>query len=84
MNTIEADTEKYIGAFKTPILRNVAERPPYMHAGQFKTIAKVPVFYQYPFDLHLEFDLGHATLSDKELEQIEAFLHTLSSPLSFP
>lgn len=84
LNTIEADTEKYIGAFKTPILRNVAERPPYMHAGQFKTIAKVLAFYQYPFDFHLEFDLGHATLTDKELEQIEAFLHTLSSPLSFP
>jgi hypothetical protein len=55
-----------------------------MHAGQFKTIAKVLAFYQYPFDFHLEFDLGHATLTDKELEQIEAFLHTLSSPLSFP
>jgi len=55
-----------------------------MHAGQFKTIAKVMAFYQYPFDFNLMSEFGHSTLSDKELEKIEAFLHTLSSPLNFP
>ena len=84
LNTMDSDTEKYRGAFKTPILRNVAERAPYMHSGQFKTIAKVLAFYQYPFDFDLMLDFGHSTLSDKDLEKIEAFLYTLSSPLSFP
>ena len=84
LNTIETDAQKHIGAFKTPILRNVAVRPPYMHAGQFKTIAKVLAFYQYPFDFHLDFDLGHATLQNRELELIETFLQTLSSPLEAP
>jgi cytochrome c peroxidase len=84
LNTMDTDAAKFRGAFKTPILRNVVERPPYMHAGQFKTIAKVMAFYQYPFDFHLDFDLGHAILQDKELEEIEAFLHSLSSTLSTP
>jgi cytochrome c peroxidase len=84
LKTIESDTDKYIGAFKTPTLRNVTERAPYMHAGQFKTIAKVMAFYQYPFDFNLMSEFGHSTLSDKELGQIEAFLQTLSSPLSSP
>ena len=84
LNTMDSDTDKYIDAFKTPTLRNVAERAPYMHAGQFKTIAKVMAFYQYPFDFNLMSEFGHSTLSDKELGKIEAFLHTLSSPLNFP
>ena len=29
------------GAFKTPSLRNVALRPPYMHAGQFACLEEV-------------------------------------------
>lgn len=33
------------GAFKTPGLRGVAERPPYMHAGQFATLEQVVRHY---------------------------------------
>jgi cytochrome c peroxidase len=33
------------GAFRTPTLRNVALRPPYMHAGQFATLAEVIAHY---------------------------------------
>ncbi len=33
------------GAFKTPTLRNVAQRPPYMHDGSEKTLADVVAFY---------------------------------------
>jgi cytochrome c peroxidase len=84
LNAMVSDKEKYLDAFKTPTLRNVVERAPYMHAGQFKTIAKVLAFYQYPFDFNLMVEFGHSTLSDKELEKIEAFLYTLSSPLTFP
>jgi cytochrome c peroxidase len=33
------------GAFKTPTLRDVAKRPPYMHDGSLKTLADVVAFY---------------------------------------
>jgi cytochrome c peroxidase len=45
LNTIESIKDKYIGAFNTPTLRNVAEMEPYMRAGLFKAIAKVMAFY---------------------------------------
>jgi cytochrome c peroxidase len=75
---IDTDNEKYKGAFKTPTLRNVAERPPYMHAGQFSTLREVLEFYRGQADNP---ELGHGGLTDRELDQLEAFLKTLSSPL---
>jgi cytochrome c peroxidase len=33
------------GAFKTPTLRDVARRPPYMHDGSLKTLTEVVAFY---------------------------------------
>jgi cytochrome c peroxidase len=74
---LDADTEKYAGAFKTPTLRNVAERAPYMHAGQFQTLKEVLDFYRQS----TSHELGHGALSDKELSQLEAFLRTLSGPV---
>ena len=76
---IDTSDKKYEGAFKTPTLRNVAERPPYMHAGQFTTVHEVLEFYRSQAQNP---ELGHGDLTDKELGQIEAFLHTLSSPIS--
>ena len=74
---MDTDTTKYSGAFKTPTLRNVAERAPYMHAGQFSTLKEVLEFY-HRSNSH---ELGHNELSDKELGQLEAFLRTLSGPV---
>ena len=37
--------EKDRGAFKTPTLRDVAVRPPYMHDGSVATLAEVVAFY---------------------------------------
>lgn len=74
---MDTDTTRYVRAFKTPTLRNVADRPPYMHAGQFATLREVLEFYrasEVP-------DLGHGQLNDEELRQIEAFLLTLSGPV---
>ncbi len=34
------------GAFRTPTLRNIDLTAPYMHAGQFKTLANVVAFYK--------------------------------------
>ena len=76
---IDTSNKKYEGAFKTPTLRNVTERPPYMHAGQFATVREVLKFYQSQAKNP---ELGHAGLTDEELDLLEAFLHTLSSPLT--
>jgi cytochrome c peroxidase len=35
----------HLGAFRTPSLRNVADRAPYMHAGQFATLEAVAQHY---------------------------------------
>ncbi len=75
---IDTGDKKYIGAFKTPTLRNVAERGPFMHAGQFTTLREVLEFYRSVADNP---EIEHSNLSDKELSHLEAFLRTLSGPL---
>jgi len=74
---LDTNVATYVGAFKTPTLRNVAERAPYMHAGQFTTLKEVLEFYRRSKSR----ELGHGDLSDKELSQLEAFLRTLSGPV---
>ncbi len=69
--------------FKPPSLRNVAERAPYMHAGQFKTLDEVLNHYSHA----PEAPAGHSelkplNLSDTEKQQLIAFLKTLSGPLA--
>jgi len=77
--------DELLRAYKTPSLRGVAERAPYMHAGQLATLADVVAHYDRataaPFG-HSELKPLH--LSDAERRQIEAFLRTLSSPLAAP
>jgi cytochrome c peroxidase len=77
--------EELVRAYKTPTLRNVAGRAPYMHAGQISTLAAVVRHYndapRAPFG-HSE--LESLRLSREERSQLEAFLRTLSGPLSAP
>jgi len=77
--------EELVRAFKTPSLRNVAERAPYMHAGQIASLEDVVSHYssapRAPFG-HSE--LKTLRLSAAEQHQIVAFLRTLSGPLSAP
>jgi len=77
---IDTNRAKYAGAFKTPTLRNVAERAPYMHAGQLKTLSEVMSFYRRSASRELE----HDELTNSEHSKIEIFLRTLTGPLSFP
>lgn len=69
--------------FKPPSLRNVAERGPYMHAGQFATLQEVLNHYntapQAPAG-HSE--LKPLNLSEEEIAHIIAFLKTLNSPIN--
>ena len=77
--------EELVRAFKTPSLRNVAVRPPYMHAGQLATLADVVEHY----DTAPRSPFGHSELrplglSRDEKRQLAAFLLTLSAPNTFP
>src|SRR5690606_24470110 len=82
---VKADGHELERQFKVPSLRNVAERAPYMHAGQFATLAEVLDHYNRA----PEAPAGHSELvplglSATELAQLEAFLRSLSSPLDVP
>lgn len=77
------------GAFKTPSLRNVALRPPYMHAGQFASLEEVVAHYvKAPSATVGHSELvhegkGHAErtpiqLSGSEARDVAAFLQALS------
>jgi len=72
-----------MGAFRTPSLRNLENTAPYMHKGQLKTLAAVLQHYN---DAPLAM-IGHneakpLELSNRELQQLEAFLNTLAAPLA--
>jgi cytochrome c peroxidase len=68
-------------AYKVPSLRNVAARAPYMHAGQFATLAEVLDHYnRAPAAPAGHSELQPLRLKAAELRQLEAFLRTLSSP----
>ena len=72
-------------AFKVPSLRDVAERAPYMHAGQFATLAQVLDHYnRAPAAPAGRSELRPLGLSPAELRQLEAFLRTLSGGVAAP
>jgi cytochrome c peroxidase len=71
------------GEFKTPGLRNVAERPPYMHEGQFATLQEVLHYYStldeaLPPDHDQEQILFPLNLSEEDVEDLVEFLRTLT------
>ncbi|MBX3603637.1 MAG: cytochrome-c peroxidase [Piscinibacter sp.] len=78
------------GAFRTPGLRQVAERAPYMHAGQFATLDEVVAHYvRAPRAAVGHSELGHGgaghadrpaiRLDEREVRDLVAFLRTLSA-----
>ena len=78
-----SDAPELLRAFKVPTLRNVSERAPYMHAGQFATLAEVLDHYNRAPDApagHNE--LTALNLNEEQLGQLAAFLETLSGPLA--
>ncbi len=88
-----SDDPALAGAFKTPGLRGVADRPPYMHAGQFDTLERVLRHYvAAPHAVlgHSELAHRHAgaaaaghegrapiELNDAEIGELARFLGTL-------
>jgi cytochrome c peroxidase len=75
------DDPGMLGAFKTPSLRGVALRPPYMHAGQLATLQDVAAHYRKaPAAPVGKSELVKLRLSDAELGYLVAFLGTLGEP----
>lgn len=73
------------GAFRTPSLRNLNQTAPYMHQGQFNSLRDVLNFYNtlegmVRLDHHQETVLKPLALTDRQLNDLESFLLTLSSP----
>ena len=84
-----------LGAFRTPSLRNVAARAPYMHAGQFADLGQVLQHYArspkaaighselaQPGENHAERQT--IRLSATDIQDLAAFLGTLTGPVHQP
>jgi cytochrome c peroxidase len=69
-----------IGAFRTSILLNVAITPPYMHDGSLPTLWDVMDHYNKGGEANLFLDGGMEplALSEREIDQVVAFLFTLT------
>ena len=92
---LSTDDPSQVAAFRTPSLRNVADRAPYMHAGQFGSLYEVLQHYArspkavighselaHPGEKHT--DRQVIRLSEAEVADIETFLRTLSGPVVQP
>ncbi|HEX7151605.1 MAG TPA: cytochrome c peroxidase [Thermoanaerobaculia bacterium] len=72
-------------AFKVPSLRNVADRAPYMHAGQFASLDDVVAHYNgAPAAPAGHSELKPLRLSAQEVQQLVSFLRTLSGGTAAP
>jgi len=92
---LSAADASQLAAFRTPSLRNVAARGPYMHAGQFTSLEQVVTHYaNSPKAV-----LGHSELaregekhaerqvirlSATDIQDLSAFLRTLTGPVIQP
>ena len=71
--------EYYLGAFKTPALRNWKLREPFMHDGRFKTIREVIHFYVNPGPNKIgKREIDPIDLTAAEVEDLVAFLDVLN------
>jgi cytochrome c peroxidase len=77
------DGHTQMGQFRPPTLRGVADRAPYMHAGQLATLKDVLEHYnRAPAAPQGHSELQPLGLTPAEIEQIVAFLGTLSAPVN--
>jgi cytochrome c peroxidase len=82
--------ERMQHAFKTPTLRNVEARRPYMHNGSLATLEDVIAYYDRGGDARrasLSAEMRPLGLSDVEKRELAAFLRTLTSvdnPIQIP
>ncbi len=82
---VVSEGEQLEAAFKPSTLRNIAETAPYMHAGQFATLEEVLQHYNHPpVSPSGHNELEPIGLTNREMAQIIAFLHTLSGGVDAP
>jgi cytochrome c peroxidase len=78
-----AEGHNLLRQYKPPTLRNVAERAPYMHAGQFVDLEEVVQHYnRAPAAPAGHSELEPLRLSAQEINQLVAFLKSLSGPIN--
>jgi cytochrome c peroxidase len=73
------DGPDLVGAFRTPSLRGVVQRPPYGHSGRFKSLATVLDHYnRAPRATFGASELLPLQLTTAQMRELEQFLATLS------
>ncbi|HEY6987920.1 MAG TPA: cytochrome c peroxidase [Bryobacteraceae bacterium] len=79
----ETKVESDKGAFKTPILRNVAETAPYMHDGSLKTLKSVVDFYAGGGNSnpYLDKEIKEIKLTGRERADLVEFLKSLTGEM---
>ena len=77
------------GLFRVPTLRNIGKSAPYMHNGVFASLKEVVEFYnerdikeqwgkpEVPQNVNKD-EMGNLKLSEQDVEDLVAFLHTLT------
>jgi cytochrome c peroxidase len=86
------ELKKLRGGFKVPSLRNIARTAPYMHSGRFATLEQAAEFYTkgrghaVPKDeqLLLHWHIWEPKISQDEIRQLVAFLHSLTDESLMP
>jgi cytochrome c peroxidase len=80
LKILRADDPKFVGGFRSPSLRGVAQRAPYMHDGQFVTLHDVLVHYNNaPKASFGQSEALALRMTDGQLADLEAFLRTLNA-----
>lgn len=73
------EEDYFLGAFKTPALRNWKGREPFMHDGRFATLREVLEFYSDPGENPLgESEVEPLNLTGDEIDDLIAFMETLN------
>jgi cytochrome c peroxidase len=76
---METESPDLTGAFRSPSLRGVAARPPFMHAGQFASLPQLLDHYNAaPPAAFGRSELKPLGLSKEQLHDLEAFLGSLT------
>ena len=82
LNFLVLDEHQQERQYKPPSLRNVSQRGPFMHAGQFATLEEVLNHYNTaPQAPSGHSELEPLNLTEKQIAQIIAFLKTLDGPI---
>ena len=77
---VKSQGVELVAAFRTPSLRNMRNGP-YMHTGEFSTVGQVIEHYNEAAPTLISDELEPLGLTLQEIEYLEEFLKSVSSPL---